>query len=72
MTRRNTKNAAKADGAARQVQGAADLGSTDMLGMKAAIEAIHASSDDIAKSSKPSTASRSRPTFLALNSRKTS
>jgi hypothetical protein len=36
-----------------------------MLGMKAAIEAIHASSDDIAKSSKPSTASRSRPTFCA-------
>jgi hypothetical protein len=63
MTRRNTENAAKADGAARQVQGAADLGSNDMLGMKGAIEAIHASSDDIARSSKPSTPSRSRPIF---------
>jgi len=49
LTRHNAENAQKANDLARQARAAGDQGVTDMQAMDAAMHAIKASSDDIAK-----------------------
>jgi methyl-accepting chemotaxis protein len=49
ITRRNSENAQKANDLAQQARSAADKGAADMQTMSAAMGAIKASSDDIAK-----------------------
>jgi methyl-accepting chemotaxis protein len=67
MTRRNADNAQKANDLAKQARTAADKGTDDMQAMSAAMEAIKASSDDIAKIIKTIDEIAFQTNILALN-----
>ncbi|HUC85912.1 MAG TPA: methyl-accepting chemotaxis protein, partial [Candidatus Acidoferrales bacterium] len=67
MTRRNADNAQKANGLAKQARQAADKGAEDMRAMNQAMEAIKASSDDIAKIIKTIDEIAFQTNILALN-----
>jgi methyl-accepting chemotaxis protein len=67
MTKRNAENAQKANDLAKQARTAADKGTIDMQAMSAAMEAIKASSDDIAKIIKTIDEIAFQTNILALN-----
>ncbi len=67
MTRRNAENAQKSNELARQARSAAEKGSTGMVSMSAAMEAIKISSDDIAKIIKTIDEIAFQTNILALN-----
>jgi len=67
MTRRNARNAQKANNLARQTRAAADTGGADMQAMSTAMEAIKASSNDIAKIIKTIDEIAFQTNILALN-----
>jgi hypothetical protein len=67
MTRRNAENAQKANDLAQQTRTAADAGVGDMKEMSAAMEAIKASSNDIAKIIKTIDEIAFQTNILALN-----
>jgi len=67
MTRRNAENAQKANDLAKQTRTAADKGTADMRQMSQAMEAIKASSDDIAKIIKTIDEIAFQTNILALN-----
>jgi len=67
MTKRNAENAQKANDLAKQARQAADRGSGDMQAMSSAMEAIKASSDDIAKIIKTIDEIAFQTNILALN-----
>ena len=67
MTKRNAENAQKANDLAKQARSAADKGANDMQAMSAAMEAIKASSDDIAKIIKTIDEIAFQTNILALN-----
>ena len=67
MTKRNAENAQKANDLARQARSAADMGTTDMQTMNAAMDAIKVSSDDIAKIIKTIDEIAFQTNILALN-----
>jgi len=67
MTKRNAENAQKANDLARQARTAADQGVNDMQTMNAAMDAIKASSDDIAKIIKTIDEIAFQTNILALN-----
>ena len=67
MTQRNSENAQKTNDLAQQARAAADKGAGDMQGMSAAMEAIKASSDDIAKIIKTIDEIAFQTNILALN-----
>jgi len=67
MTKRNSENARKANELAKQARGAADKGAGDMQTMSNAMEAIKASSDDIAKIIKTIDEIAFQTNILALN-----
>ncbi len=67
MTKRNAENAQKANDLARAARGAADKGSSDMAAMNNAMQAITASSDDIAKIIKTIDEIAFQTNILALN-----
>ena len=67
MTKRNAENAQKANDLAKQTRGAADKGAGDMQAMSSAMQAIKASSDDIAKIIKTIDEIAFQTNILALN-----
>jgi len=67
MTRRNAENAHKANDLAKQARTAADRGALDMQTMSLAMDAIKASSDDIAKIIKTIDEIAFQTNILALN-----
>ena len=67
MTKRNAENAQKANELAKQARAAADTGVGDMQAMNAAMDAIKASSDDIAKIIKTIDEIAFQTNILALN-----
>ena len=67
MTKRNSENAQKANELAKQARNAADKGVGDMETMNQAMEAIKASSDDIAKIIKTIDEIAFQTNILALN-----
>ena len=67
MTKRNAENASKAYELARQARVAAERGSADMQAMNLAMDAIKASSDDIAKIIKTIDEIAFQTNILALN-----
>ena len=67
MTKRNAENAQKANELAKQARSAADKGTADMQTMNAAMAAIKASSDDIAKIIKTIDEIAFQTNILALN-----
>jgi len=67
MTRRNAENAQKANDLAREARMAADKGAEDMQDMSLSMEAIKASSDDIAKIIKTIDEIAFQTNILALN-----
>jgi methyl-accepting chemotaxis protein len=67
MTRRNTDNAQKANDLARQARAAADKGAIDMATMSKSMDAIKASSDDVAKIIKTIDEIAFQTNILALN-----
>ncbi|MBC8095875.1 MAG: methyl-accepting chemotaxis protein [Akkermansiaceae bacterium] len=67
MIRQNSDNAQKADTLARQTRDAAEVGVNDMKAMNAAMAAIQASSDDIAKIIKSIDEIAFQTNILALN-----
>ena len=67
MTKNNAENARKADALAKQTREAAEIGSSDMQGMKQAMDAIKGSSDDIAKIIKTIDEIAFQTNILALN-----
>jgi methyl-accepting chemotaxis protein len=67
MTKRNSENAQKANDLAKQARDAADHGSNDVQAMSAAMGAIKASSDDIAKIIKTIDEIAFQTNILALN-----
>jgi methyl-accepting chemotaxis protein len=67
MTSRNSENALQANEIAKQTRAAADRGATDMAAMSMAMEAIKASSDDIAKIIKTIDEIAFQTNILALN-----
>ncbi|HEV2695870.1 MAG TPA: methyl-accepting chemotaxis protein [Verrucomicrobiae bacterium] len=67
MTKRNSENALKATELAKEARVAADKGAADMHTMAAAMEAIKASSDDIAKIIKTIDEIAFQTNILALN-----
>jgi len=67
MTKRNSENAQKANELAKQAREAADKGAGDMQTMGGAMEAIKASSDDIAKIIKTIDEIAFQTNILALN-----
>ena len=67
MTKRNSENASKANDIAREARAAADKGAADMQAMNTAMEAIKASSDDIAKIIKTIDEIAFQTNILALN-----
>jgi methyl-accepting chemotaxis protein len=67
MTRHNAENAQKANQLGKQARDAAEKGSNDMQGMSAAMAAIKASSDDIAKIIKTIDEIAFQTNLLALN-----
>ncbi len=67
MTKRNSENAHKANELAKQARSAADKGVADMQTMSAAMEAIKASSDDIANIIKTIDEIAFQTNILALN-----
>ena len=67
ITRRNAENAQRANDLARQTRSAADTGAADMDAMNQAMEAIKASSDDIAKIIKTIDEIAFQTNILALN-----
>ncbi len=67
MTKRNSENALKANGLAKQAREAADKGVGDMQTMSTAMEAIKVSSDDIAKIIKTIDEIAFQTNILALN-----
>jgi len=67
MTKHNAESAERANSLARQARVSADAGATDMLAMAAAVAAIKASSDDIAKIIKTIDEIAFQTNILALN-----
>lgn len=67
MTKRNSENAQKVNDLAKQTRTAADQGAVDMQTMSSAMEAIKASSDDIAKIIKTIDQIAFQTNILALN-----
>ena len=67
MTKSNAENAQKANDLAREARSAADKGAEDMRAMNQAMEAIKASSDDIAKIIKTIDEIAFQTNILALN-----
>jgi len=67
MTKRNSENAQKANDLAKEARSAADKGVGDMQTMSTAMEAIKASSDDIAKIIKTIDEIAFQTNILALN-----
>jgi methyl-accepting chemotaxis protein len=67
MTERNGENAQRTTGLAKQARSAGDQGAVDMQAMSAAMEAIKASSDDIAKIIKTIDEIAFQTNILALN-----
>ncbi len=67
MTKRNSESAAKANTLARDTRTAADAGAMDMQAMKAAMQEIKQSSDDIAKIVKTIDEIAFQTNILALN-----
>jgi len=67
MTKRNSENAQNANDLAKQTRAAADKGAADMQAMSGAMEAIKASSDDIAKIIKTIDEIAFQTNILALN-----
>ena len=67
MTRRNAENVQKTNDLAKQARSAADQGAGDMRAMSSAMEAIKASSDDIAKIIKTIDEIAFQTNILALN-----
>jgi len=67
MTERNTENAQKVNELSKQTRAAADTGVSDMQQMNRAMEAIKASSDDIAKIIKTIDEIAFQTNILALN-----
>jgi methyl-accepting chemotaxis protein len=67
MTKRNAENAQKANDLAKQARRAAEKGAADMQTMNTAVEAIKASSDDIAKIIKTIDEIAFQTNILALN-----
>ena len=67
MIKRNSENALKANGLAREARTSADKGAADMQSMAAAMEAIKASSDDIAQIIKTINEIAFQTNILALN-----
>ena len=67
MTKRNAENSKQANGLAKQAREAADRGVGDMQAMSAAMSAIKASSDDIAKIIKTIDEIAFQTNILALN-----
>ncbi len=67
MTQRNAENAQKANDLARQARTAADKGAADMQAMATAMQAIKASSDDVAKILKAIDEIAFQTNILALN-----
>jgi methyl-accepting chemotaxis protein len=67
MTRRNSENALQANDIAKQTRATAEKGANDMAAMSVAMEAIKASSDDIAKIIKTIDEIAFQTNILALN-----
>jgi methyl-accepting chemotaxis protein len=67
MTQRNSENAEQVNDLSKQAREAADRGATDMAAMSSAMEAIKASSDDIAKIIKTIDEIAFQTNILALN-----
>jgi methyl-accepting chemotaxis protein len=67
MTQRNSEGAQKANDLARQARAAAETGAADMAAMNTAMEAIKASSDEIAKIIKTIDEIAFQTNILALN-----
>jgi methyl-accepting chemotaxis protein len=67
MTRRNAESAAQAKGLASQTRAAADSGAAEMAAMKAAVDAIQASSGEISKIIKTIDEIAFQTNILALN-----
>ncbi|HUC86022.1 MAG TPA: bacteriohemerythrin, partial [Candidatus Acidoferrales bacterium] len=67
MTKRNAEHSQQANHLARQTRAAADKGASDMEGMNAAMGALRASSDDIAKIIKTIDEIAFQTNILALN-----
>lgn len=67
MTKRNTENSQKVNELAKQANSAADTGVSDMRQMRTAMDAIKASSDDIAKIIKTIDEIAFQTNILALN-----
>ena len=67
MTKRSAENSQKANDLAREARGAAEKGAEDMRQMSGAMEAIKASSDDIAKIIKTIDEIAFQTNILALN-----
>jgi methyl-accepting chemotaxis protein len=67
MTKRNSENASEASNLAKQTRTAADKGTSDMLAMTAAMDAIKTSSDETAKIIKTIDEIAFQTNILALN-----